>query len=225
MDKRRELVEELRMVFSGRGARLLDSLLPLVVFLIANPLLGLNLALLGSIGVAGILTVFRILRRESLFYSLAGLGGVFIAALFVRISGSEAGFFFPGLISGAATILLCVLSVILKRPLVAWTSFVVRRWPLEWYWHPQVLPAYIEVTIIWAVVFAIRLVFEFWLYQRDSLDALGISRIVLGWPLIVVLLVGTYLFGLMRLSQLKGPSVEEFKTGAQPPWQGQKRGF
>ncbi len=225
MDKRGELIEELRMVFSGRGARLLDSLLPLLVFLIANPLLGLNPALWGSIGVAGVVALLRILRRESLRYSLAGLGGVFLAALFVRISGSGAGFFFPGFISGAITIVLCIFSVLIRRPLVAWTSFIVRRWPPGWYWHPKVLPAYNEVTIIWTVVFAARLGFEFWLYQRDSLDALGLSRIILGWPLIVVLLIGTYLYGLMRLSQLQGPSVEEFKAGKEPPWEGQKRGF
>jgi hypothetical protein len=143
----------------------------------------------------------------------------------VYISGSQGGFFFPGFISGGISILLCVVSVLVKRPLVAWTSYVVRRWPLNWYWHPQVLPAYSEVTIIWGVVFTARVGFEFWLYHRDALDALGISRIILGWPLTVVLLIGTYLFGLMRLSQLEGPSVEEFRTNAQPPWQGQKRGF
>jgi hypothetical protein len=225
MDRRRELIEELRMVFSGKGTRLLDSLLPLLVFLVANPLLGLNLALWGSVGTAVILTFFRIFRSESLWYSLAGLGGVFIAALFVRISGSGAGFFFPGFISGAFTIVLCVISVLVRRPLVAWTSFIVRRWPLDWYWHPKVLPAYNEVTLIWAAVFTARLGFEFWLYQRDSLDALGLSRIILGWPLIVILLIGTYLYGLMRLSRLQGPSVEEFKKDKPPPWEGQKRGF
>jgi len=225
MDKREELIEELRMVFSGKTARLFDSLLPLLVFLIVNPLLGLNPALWGSVGVAGIVVLLRIFRRESLRYSLAGLAGVIIAGLFVRISGSGAGFFFPGFISGAITIILCVISVLFRRPLVAWTSFVVRRWPLNWYWHPKVLPAYNEVTLIWTVVFAARLAFEFWLYQRDATDVLGVSRIILGWPLTVVLLVGTYLYGLKRLSQLQGPSVDEFKTGAQPPWQGQKRGF
>ncbi len=225
MDKRRELVEELQTVFSGRGAGAFDSIFPLLIFLIANSLWGLNLALWGSVGAAGFIAIFRLLHREPLHYSLAGLGGVAIAALFVRISGSEAGFFFPGLISGAVTVLLCIVSVVLKRPLVAWTSFVVRRWPIHWYWHPQVLPAYTEVTLIWAGVFAARLAFEFWLFQRDSLDALGVSRILLGWPLIVILLIGTYLYGLMRLSQLQGPSIEEFKANKPPPWEGQKRGF
>ncbi|MEJ2608455.1 MAG: DUF3159 domain-containing protein, partial [Anaerolineales bacterium] len=192
MDRRRELVEELRVVFAGRGAGLFDSIFPLLVFLIANALWGLNLAVWGSIGAAGIISVIRLLRREPLRFALAGLGGVAVAALFVKISGSEAGFFFPGFISGAVTVLLCIVSVALRRPLVAWTSFVVRRWPLDWYWHPRVLPAYNEVTLIWAGVFAARLGFEFWLYQRGSLDALGVLKIILGWPLIVILLIGTY---------------------------------
>jgi hypothetical protein len=225
MDRRRELVEELRVVFAGRGAGLFDSIFPLLVFLIANALWGLNLAVWGSIGAAGIISVIRLLRREPLRFALAGLGGVAVAALFVKISGSEAGFFFPGFISGAVTVLLCIVSVALRRPLVAWTSFVVRRWPLDWYWHPRVLPAYNEVTLIWAGVFAARLGFEFWLYQRGSLDALGVSKIILGWPLIVILLIGTYLYGLMRLSKLQGPSVEEFMAGKPPPWEGQQRGF
>jgi hypothetical protein len=48
---------------------------------------------------------------------------------------------------------------------------------------------------------------------------------LLGWHFTVILLVISYLYGLWRLSQLKGPSIEEFKAGKQPPWQGQKRGF
>jgi len=39
------------------------------------------------------------------------------------------------------------------------------------------------------------------------------------------LLVISYLYGTWRLRHLKGPSVEEFKAGAEPPWTGQRRGF
>ena len=131
----------------------------------------------------------------------------------------------PGFISGAITIILCIVSVAINRPLVAWTSFLTRRWKLDWYWHPKVLPAYNEVTIIWAVAFAARLTFQFWLYQQDALNALGTAQILLGWPFIIILLIVSYLYGLWRLGQLKGPSVEEFKQGKPPPWEGQKRGF
>ena len=225
LSKLKELQEEFRLVFSGRGARLLDSFLPLLVFLIANPLLGLNNALWGSLVVAGLFAVIRIIKRESLVYSLGGLGGVLLAAVFVNLSGSESGFFLPGLISGAITVVLCVVTVAVNRPMVAWTSFIARRWPLGWYWHPKVLPAYNEVTVAWAVAFSIRLALEFWLFQQDAVNVLGFFRVILGWPFTVILLIASYLFGMWRLDRLKGPSVEEFKAGKEPPWEGQKRGF
>jgi hypothetical protein len=225
MNKLPELLEEFKTVFSGRGSQLLDSFLPLMVFLIANPLIGLDFALWGALFVAGGISLYRVMRRASLVYSLGGLGGVLLAGLFVKLSGSGAGFFLPGLISGAILVVVCVISVVFNRPLVAWSSFVTRRWPLNWYWHPQVLPAYNEVTIMWAVAFSMRLVLEFWLFQQEALGALGAARVFLGWPYTVTLLIISYLYGLWRLNQLQGPSIEEFKLGTEPPWEGQKRGF
>ena len=225
MHRLNDLLEEFKLVFSGRGIRLLDSFLPLLIFLVVNPLIGLNTALLGSLAVAGLFAIYRITQKESLVYALGGLGGVLLAAVFVKLSGSGTGFFLPGLISGTVTVVLCVLSVAINRPLVAWSSFIARRWPLDWYWHPRVLPAYNEVTIFWAVAFSARLALEFWFFQREAINALGAARVLLGWPFIAILLVTSYLFGLWRLSNLKGPSVEEFKTGKTPPWKGQKRGF
>jgi hypothetical protein len=78
---------------------------------------------------------------------------------------------------------------------------------------------------MWAVAFALRLILEFWFFQLESISALGWSRILLGWPYIIILLIVSYLYGLWRLGQLRGPSIEEFKTGAEPPWSGQIRGF
>jgi uncharacterized membrane protein len=147
MTSLKELGDELRSVLSGRASRLIDSLLPLLIFLVFTPLLGVDISLIAAITCAALFGIIRILRRESLVYSLGGLGGVLLAAVFVLLSGSERGFFLPGLISGSITVILCIISVVLNKPLVAWTSFVARRWPLNWYWHPKVLPAYNEVTI------------------------------------------------------------------------------
>lgn len=225
MTKLKELQEEFKLVLSGRGLRLLDSFLPLLVFLIITPLVGLSPALWGSLAVAALFAIYSIIRRESLVYSLGGLGGVLLAAVFVNLSGSGTGFFLPGLISGGITVVLCVVTVAINRPIVALISFIARRWPLEWYWHPQVLPAYNEVTIAWAVAFSARLTLEYRLFQQDAVSALGTARILLGWPFTIALLVAAYLYGLWRLGRLQGPSVEEFKAGKAPPWKGQKRGF
>jgi len=220
-----ELRQEFSLVFSGQGAKFSDSLIPLLVFLVANPLLGLTYALWGALGAAGIFALIRIRQKESLIYAFGGLGGVLLAAGFAWLSGSDSGYFLPGLISGAFTVILCVVSVVFKRPLAAWSSFITRRWPLKWYWHPQVLPAYREVTIFWTAAFSARLALEAWFFSRESFVALGVARVGLGWPYTVVLLVISYLYGVWRLGKLEGPSVEEFKSGQEPPWEGQKRGF
>ena len=225
MGKLQELGEELRGVLSGQGSRLLDSFFPLLVFLLINSISDVDAALWGALAISGGFAAYRLIRRENLTYALGGLGGTLLAALFVKLSGSGAGFFLPGFFSGAATVILCVVSVAFNRPLVAWSSFIARRWALNWYWHPKILPAYNEVTILWAVAFAARLTVEFWLYQQDALGALGTVRILLGWPFIVLLLIVSYIYGLWRLAKLRGPSVDEFKAGKAPPWEGQKRGF
>lgn len=225
MGKLQELGEELRGVLSGQRSRLLDSFFPPLVFLLVNSISNVDATLWGALAISGGFAAYRLIRRQNLTYALGGLGGTLLAALFVKLSGSGSGFFLPGFFSGAVTVILCVVSVAFNRPMVAWSSFIARRWALNWYWHPQVLPAYNEVTILWAVAFAARLTFEFWLYQQDALGALGSVRIFLGWPFIVVLLIISYIYGLWRLGQLQGPSVEEFKAGKAPPWEGQKRGF
>ena len=225
MDKANEVREEFLSVFSGSGARLLDSVVPLLVFFAGNSLFGVDAALWGALAAGGIFAVIRVARQESLVYALAGFGGVVLAAVFVRLSGSEAGFYLPGLITNAVTVLLCAVSVLVNRPLVAWTSRITRRWPLEWYWHPKVLPAYNEVTIFWAVAFSTQLGLKYRFYQQGDINALGISEFLFGWPFTVVLLVVSYLYGVWRLGNLAGPSVDDFIAGTEPPWEGQKRGF
>jgi len=225
VNKGQELWEELKSVFSGRGVKLLDTLLPVVVFLIANPALGLSLGLGLSIGTSVVFFLVRIFQKENIYYALGGLGAVLLAGLFALISDSALGFFLPGLISSGLTVALLLASTVVNRPLAALTSHLTRGWPLPWYWHPRVRPAYSEVTLFWAVGFGIRLGLEYWLYQQGAVNSLGAIRTILGWPYTILLLILSYLYGLWRLGNLGGPSVEEFQAGASEPWEGQKRGF
>ena len=223
-DKVRELVEEFRLVFTGRS-NLADSIVPPVIFLIVNALLGFQVAMWGSLAVALLITLFRLSRRQPLRYAFGGIGGVVLAILVAQLLGRAEGYFLPGMITGGLTVIGCLVSVIAGRPLVAWTSYIARRWPLDWYWHPKVRPAYNEVTLAWAVFFAIRLGLQWSLFQEAAAGLLGIIQVVTGWPATIFLLVISYLYGTWRLRHLKGPSVEEFQAGAEPPWTGQRRGF
>lgn len=222
--KTRELLDELRTVFAGRNS-FPDAILPPIIFLLVNGLAGFQAAMWSALALSVVIAALRILRKQSLTYALAGVGSVAVAIAIVWILGKSEGFFLPGLVSGSMTLLLTIISLVFHRPLVAWTSFIARRWTLDWYWHPQVRPAYSETTFAWAVFFAARLVLQYSVYQSQDVTLLALTNFITGWPFTILLLVLTYLYGTWRLAQLQGPSVEEFKNGAPPPWQGQRRGF
>ena len=224
MDKIREIAEELRMVLAGRSS-LLDSLLPPLFFVLLNLIWGVQVAIWASLGLAVVIAVYRLFRRQSLLYALGGAGGVAVAAGVAYLLGRAEGFFLPTIISGALTALLCLVSVLVGRPIVAFTSFIARRWPLNWYWHPQVRPAYSEVTWMWVLFFGLRLLLQFNLFREEAANLLGIVQFLTGWPATIILLIASYLYGTWRLRNLGGPSVEEFKSGAEHPWKGEQRGF
>jgi hypothetical protein len=219
-----ELLEEFQLVFAGRS-NLLDSILPPVIFLVVNALLGFDYAMWGALVLASLITLLRLRRRQPLWYALGGFGGVAFAILVSRLLGRAEGFFLPGIITSALTLLLCLVSVLAGRPAVAWTSYIVRRWPLGWYWHPKVRPAYSEVTWLWVVFFGLRLLLQFNLFQEEAASLLAVVNVVTGWPATIILLVVSYLYGTWRLGNLGGPSIEEYKQGVEPPWAGQRRGF
>lgn len=219
-----ELLEEIRTVFTGRNS-FFDAILPPIIFLLINGLVGFQAAMWSALILSAGIAILRIVRKQSLTYALAGVGSVAVAIGLARYLGKSEGFFLPGLISGSMTLLLTILSLVIRRPMVAWTSYIARRWPLDWYWHPQVRPAYSEVTFAWVIFFAARLLLQFALFENQDVNSLALTNFVTGWPATILLLIFSYLYGTWRLAQLSGPSVEEYRNNVPPPWQSQRRGF
>ena len=222
--KLRELVDEFRQVVASRRPWG-DALAPPLAFLLLNLVAGTEAAIYGAMGLALLISSVRLVRRRPMRYALGGLGGVVLAALTALLLDRGEAYFLPGMVSGTATSAVCLVSWIARRPLVAWTSHLARRWPIAWYWHPKVRPAYSEVTLAWFFFFAGRLALQVALFLRGAAEALAVANLLLGWPAMVVLLAGSYLYGLRRLRRLGGPSVEEFRAQSPPPWHGQQKGF
>jgi len=223
-DRLREVSEEFRNVVAGRG-NIVDAALPPVVFLVLSVVLGLQVASWGSVVVALALSGRRLLMGQPLGYALGGLGTTLLAILAAQLSNRAQGYFLPNLVNGGLTVLVCLGSLAVKRPLVALTSHLARGWPVKWYWHAQVRPAYSEVTLAWALFFALRLALQWFLFREAEAAVLGVFSLVMGWPATILLLVASYLYGTWRLRNLGGPSVEEFQEGLDPPWEGQQRGY
>ena len=110
-------------------------------------------------------------------------------------SGEAEGFFLPGIIGNLGFGLLCVH----QRP-----GPSTRRWPTPaprctggrsaWYLHPQVRPAYSEITWVWAVYYLAKGSVQLLLVQQGELAALTTARLALGWPGLAALLALTYAY-------------------------------
>ncbi len=222
MNKIRELTDELSAVL---GNRLWDSILPPAIFVLSNSLFGLNIAMASTFILAVLIAARRVYRKEELRYAFAGLGSVIAAFILAWVLDRTEGYFIPSLASNMLTLGLCIFSLIIGRPLTAWTSHLARRWPLEWYCHARVRPAYTLTTLSWMVFFGSRFWWQLQLFRVAQTETLSWVNAVSGWPALLFLLVVTYLWGIWLLQRLKGPSVEEFIAQAPPPWRSQRRGF
>jgi hypothetical protein len=223
LEKARELLDEFRAVTGKVG--LLDTILPPILFLLLNGLAGFTAAMIGALGLAVLIAILRLRRGQSLLYALAGMGSIGLAIALALLLGRSEGYFLPGIVNGGLTITLALVSLLIRKPMVAWTSYLARRWPPDWYWHAQVRPAYTEVTLAWIVFFVLRFSWQVTLFQGNNVSQLALVNALTGWPATIVLLIVSYLYGTWRLTQLRGPSVEEFRDNAPAPWQGQRRGF
>jgi hypothetical protein len=219
----RTIGEELRHVLSR--ASLLDAVVGPLAFAIANAVAGTGPAVAVGLGSALAVVLWRLVRGGSLTYAAGGVGGTVIASLLVGVTGRAEDYFLPGILSGAAMSAALLVSLMVRYPLVAVVSSVTRQWPLGWYRHPRVRPAYMIATWIWAGFFGARALVQYLLYREGSVEVLATVRVATGWPALLGLLVITYLVGRWRLESLAGPSVEEWESDQPPPWRGQEHGF
>lgn len=218
----KELIQEIKLVLTGKT---LDILLPPLIFVIVNIIFGLITSLIVSLLLSILFTIRRIYHKENYFYAIGGFIGVSFAIMMTFISENASNFFLADLIGTTTLILVTIVSLAIKKPLAIWVSHITRGWQLEWFYLKEVKPAYTEVTIFWLLFFIIRLVVESFLYFNSSVNELALANVILGYPVLILVLTISYIYGITRLRNLKGPGVDEFREGKEPPYKGQTRGF
>ena len=128
--KKNEILQELKSVLSGKT---FDALLPPIVFAIVNGIFGLQAAVFAALGLAVLLGLLRLIRKEKWHYALGGLLAVSLAAGLALLTRNAASYFIPGIISSGLLVVGAVLSNIIGKPLAAWVSHLTRGWSLEWF--------------------------------------------------------------------------------------------
>ena len=221
-NKINEILTELKLVISSKT---IDSIIPPIIFLFSNRLFNLQTAAINAVLVILVIGIIRIIKKQTIKYALGGLGLVIIASTLAYITKSAAGYFIPAIINSSILFVISLTSVIIGKPLAAWASHLTRGWPIEWFWRKDIKPAYREVTWFWTALLLLRLILQLILYNLGGEGQLAWINLLLGWPFTITVLILSYVYGIWRLKNLDGPSVDEFKDNVQPPWEGQTKGF
>lgn len=172
---------------------LIYSSLPVVVFVPISTAFGLLPAIIAALGVAAVILVWRLARRESTQPAISGFIGVGISALIAYIVGASKGYFLLGIWMSLFWAVVFTLSIVVRRPVVGYIWGWVNSHDRDWRGLRKAVVAFDFATFVWVLVFTSRFVVQQHLYDADQTGWLGVARIAMGWPLTAVAALVTYL--------------------------------
>ena len=177
----------------GGISGLIYSSLPVVVFVPISTAFGLMPAIGAALGVAALILVWRLIRRESIQPAISGFFGVGISALIAYVVGESKGYFLLGIWMSLLWAVVFALSILIRRPAVGYIWGWVNSHDRDWRGVRRAVVAFDLATFVWVLVFTARFVVQQHLYDADQTGWLGVARIAMGWPLTAVAALGTYL--------------------------------
>lgn len=184
------------LAHAGGVSGVVYSSLPVVTFVAASSLFGLLPAVESALGVATLVLLWRLIRRDSPNPAFSGFFGVAVCALVAYLMGESKGYFLLGIWLSLFWAVVFALSVLIRRPVVGylWTWATGRDH--GWRAVPRAVYAFDIATLGWMLVFGARYLVQQHLYDAGRTGWLGVARIGMGWPL-------TLLAGLMTYAAIK----------------------
>ena len=189
------------------GARgMLEAAVPTIVFTVVFLTRhDLKLAIILSLGCAGVLLVVRLVHRSSVQFVLNALVGIGIGALFAwraaRGGGDEGdqalAYFLPGLLYNLGYAVVMVFSIVITWPLVGFIVGSVAGDPTAWHNDRNVVRLCSRLTWLLALPCLVRIVVQGpiylagrngWWSKDSAVAALGVAKLAMGWPLQVAAL-------------------------------------
>lgn len=197
---------QLASALGGRRG-MLEAAVPTLIFTLTFlTTRDLRLAIAVSVATALLLLVIRAVHRSTVQFVVNSLVGIGIGAFFAWRSAQGGGsadeqalaYFLPGIIYNGGYAALMVLSNLVRWPLVGFMVGSVAGDPTEWHRDPQVVRLCRNLTWMLAAPCVVRLLVQLpiWLAGNAADDptpmiaALGVSKVVMGWPLQILGLAG-----------------------------------
>jgi hypothetical protein len=191
----------------GGKRGMLEAAVPTIAFTVTY-LVGkaLEPALYVSVSAALVLLAVRLVQRSTVQFVLNSLVGIGIGALFAWRSARGGGdasdnalaYFLPGLLYNAGYAVVMAGSILLRWPLVGFMVGSVAGDPTAWHRDPRVVRLCRNLTwmLVAPCVLRVAVQLPIYLAGRGAEDAgpmiaaLGVSKIVMGWPLQIAALAG-----------------------------------
>jgi hypothetical protein len=142
---------------------------------------------------SAVFALYRLVRRQKPGGAISGALLVAVSAVLVLVTGDANANYLPGFFINAVYGLVLLGSVLVRRPLVGVVTGLLTS-DTGWSRDRAFRRAATWLSLLWVLLFAVRLVVELPLYLAgDKVVELGIARIVLGLPLYSIVLVVTVL--------------------------------
>jgi hypothetical protein len=178
----------------GGKKGLFDSGIPALVFLIVFNLRDdVVEAAFVALGLSAIITVLRLIKREKLQSAISGIIGVLICYLLVRSTGKAEDFYLPGLFINAGYGALYLLTNIAGWPIIGLVLGPLLGEDFHWRKVPERKRVYMLAGWLWVGLFFSRLAVQLPLYLSGNVNALGIARLIMGYPLFIACAWATWL--------------------------------
>ena len=174
---------------------LVEALLPGVVFLVVfTATRDLLPAVIAPAALGVVFLVLRLLGRSQTSPAIGGLVGIVLSALLALRTGDGKDFYLLGFWTNGVYGSVLLVSVLVGWPLLGLAIGALMGEGTAWRRQKAKYRALRLLTLIWVGFFALRLVVQLPLYFADNVEALGVTRLIMGTPLYGLLVVLSFLF-------------------------------
>jgi hypothetical protein len=177
----------------GGVAGIIYSSVPVLVFVGTSRLLGLPAASGAALGIATLILLWRLVRRESVQPAVSGLIGVGVCVLIAYLLGESKGYFLLGIWTSLLYAAVFAVSIVIRRPVVGYIWSWLHGHDRGWRNVRRAVYAFDVATLTWVVVFGARFVVQRVLYDSNHEGWLVVARIAMGWPLAALAALVTFL--------------------------------
>ncbi|NDB08105.1 MAG: DUF3159 domain-containing protein [Actinobacteria bacterium] len=193
----------------GGKKGLFDSGIPSIVFLVVfNIGDDVREAAMVALALSAVLGVFRLLRREKLQSAVTGVIGVLICYLLVRSTGKAEDFYLPGLFINAGYGAVYLITNLAGWPIIGLVLGPLLGEDMHWRKVPERKRAYQRAGWLWVGLFLLRIAVQLPLYLAGYINALGIARLVMGYPLFIAVAWGTWVI-IKQVPVAKKPEITD----------------